>query len=69
MPSCPRRLKAFAPQFLVTQQGCDSHFQDPLAHMSLSLEGQAMSYHRLHRLAHTYTQAAGSPPVAAGTSG
>ncbi len=50
----PPALHAFAPQFLVSQQGCDSHYQDPLAHMSLSLEGQRMSYTMLHRLAHTY---------------
>lgn len=52
----PPALHAFAPQFLVTQQGCDSHYQDPLAHMSLSLEGQRMSYTMLHRLAHTYCE-------------
>jgi acetoin utilization protein AcuC len=50
----PPALHAFEPQFLVSQQGCDSHFQDPLAHMSLSLEGQRMSYQMLHRLAHTH---------------
>ena len=50
----PAALKAFDPQFLVTQQGCDSHFQDPLAHLALSIEGQRMSYRSLHRLAHTY---------------
>jgi acetoin utilization protein AcuC len=50
----PPALHAFSPQFLVSQQGCDSHFQDPLAHMSLSLEGQRMSYKMLHRLAHTH---------------
>jgi acetoin utilization protein AcuC len=52
----PAALKAFDPQYLVTQQGCDSHFQDPLAHMSLSIEGQRMSYRALHRLAHTHTE-------------
>lgn len=51
----PPALRAFEPQILVSQQGCDSHFQDPLAHMSLSLEGQRMSYQQLHRLAHRYT--------------
>ena len=51
----PAALHAFQPQFLVSQQGCDSHYQDPLAHMSLSLEGQRLSYTLLHRLAHTYT--------------
>lgn len=52
----PPALHAFQPQFLVSQHGCDSHFSDPLAHLSLSLEGQRMSYRSLHRLAHTYTE-------------
>ena len=52
----PPALHAFQPQFLVSQQGCDSHYADPLAHLSLSLEGQQMSYHALHRLAHTYSE-------------
>ena len=37
-------------------QGCDSHFADPLAHLSLSLEGQRLSYQALHRMAHAHTQ-------------
>ena len=52
----PQALRAFEPQFMVTQQGCDSHFSDPLAHMALSIEGQRMSYRALHRLAHAHAQ-------------
>lgn len=52
----PPALEAFRPQYLVSQQGCDSHFADPLAHLSLSLEGQRLSYQALHRMAHTHTQ-------------
>jgi acetoin utilization protein AcuC len=62
----PAALQAFSPQFLVTQQGCDSHFSDPLAHMSLSIEGQRMSYRALHRLAHTH---AGGRWIATGGGG
>ncbi|MEV4293695.1 acetoin utilization protein AcuC [Microbispora rosea] len=48
----PPLLRAFAPQILVTQQGCDSHALDPLAHLMLSLDGQRTAYAALHRLAH-----------------
>lgn len=48
----PKVLRAFKPQVLVTQQGCDSHRDDPLAHLRLTIEGQRASYVRLHDLAH-----------------
>ena len=47
----PKVLRTFAPQVLVTQQGCDSHRDDPLAHLRLTIEGQRASYVRLHDLA------------------
>jgi acetoin utilization protein AcuC len=50
----PVLLEAFRPQVLVTQHGCDSHFLDPLAHLTLSLDGQRMAYEALHRLAHEH---------------
>jgi acetoin utilization protein AcuC len=37
---------------LVTQHGCDSHTEDPLAHLMLSVDGQRASYAALHDLAH-----------------
>jgi acetoin utilization protein AcuC len=48
----PPLLAEFAPQVLVTQHGCDSHAEDPLAHLALSVDGQATTYAELHRLAH-----------------
>ncbi|HEY6795659.1 MAG TPA: acetoin utilization protein AcuC [Kineosporiaceae bacterium] len=48
----PPLVTAFRPQVLFTQHGCDSHAQDPLAHMALSLDGQVESYRALHELAH-----------------
>ena len=48
----PALLHSFKPQILVTQQGCDSHAEDPLAHLELSVDGQRMSYAALHALAH-----------------
>jgi acetoin utilization protein AcuC len=48
----PPLLRAFAPEVLVTQHGCDSHVNDPLAHLSLTVDGHRTSYARLHELAH-----------------
>jgi acetoin utilization protein AcuC len=48
----PHVLREFRPQVLVTQHGCDSHADDPLAHMALTVDGQRASYERLHALAH-----------------
>ncbi len=52
----PPLLEAFRPQVLVTQQGCDSHRDDPLAHLALTVDGQRASYEQLHRLAHRHTE-------------
>lgn len=49
----PPLLRAFAPDVLLSQHGCDSHVLDPLAHMALSLDCQRASYEALHDLAHT----------------
>jgi len=48
----PHVLRAFGPQVMVTQHGCDTHVLDPLAHLSLTVEGQRATYARLHALAH-----------------
>ncbi|MGV1035460.1 MAG: acetoin utilization protein AcuC [Candidatus Nanopelagicales bacterium] len=48
----PKVLRAFKPQILLTQQGCDSHRNDPLANLNLTVDGQRASYLRLHELAH-----------------
>lgn len=48
----PAALRAFHPQILVTQLGCDTHAEDPLAHLQLSLAGQRQAYAALHALAH-----------------
>jgi acetoin utilization protein AcuC len=48
----PPLVRAFAPDVLVTQQGCDSHRDDPLAHLMLTVDGQRASYLALHELAH-----------------
>ena len=59
-------VRAFAPDVLVTQLGCDTHHLDPLAHLTLTLDDLAAVYARLHRLAH---EAAGGRWVATGGGG
>src|SRR5215217_9030232 len=48
----PGVLRAFRPQVLVTQAGCDTHHEDPLAELALTVDGQRSSYMLLHDLAH-----------------
>ncbi|MET9313893.1 acetoin utilization protein AcuC [Kribbella sp. NPDC003505] len=48
----PDVVKAFRPSVLVTQHGCDSHVEDPLAHLTKTIDGQRAAYVALHDLAH-----------------
>lgn len=48
----PPLVRAFAPDVLVTQHGCDSHTLDPLAHLSVSLDAQRRAVEAIHDLAH-----------------
>jgi acetoin utilization protein AcuC len=48
----PPLVREFDPDILVTQHGCDSHLEDPLAHLMLSVDGQRAAYLTLHELAH-----------------
>jgi acetoin utilization protein AcuC len=45
-------VRAFKPEVLVTQHGCDTHAQDPLAHLALSVDGQRLAAQALHELGH-----------------
>ncbi len=47
----PPLLHEFQPEILVTQQGCDTHALDPLANLTLSVDGQRRAYAELHELA------------------
>ena len=49
-------IRAFAPDVLVTQLGCDTHATDPLAHLSLSVDDFEQIVARLHRLAHDVSE-------------
>jgi acetoin utilization protein AcuC len=52
----PDVVRAFKPSVLVTQHGCDSHTEDPLAHLMLTVDGQRASYAALHDLAHEVSE-------------
>jgi acetoin utilization protein AcuC len=51
----PALLGAFQPQVLVTQCGVDSHKEDPLADLALSVDGHRTIYQALRDLAETYS--------------
>jgi acetoin utilization protein AcuC len=48
----PPLLRAFKPEILVTQHGCDSHRLDPLANLQLTVDAQRQAAAWLHDLAH-----------------
>lgn len=47
----PSLLRAFRPQLLVTQCGVDTHAEDPLADLALSVDGHRAAYRALRELA------------------
>ncbi|OLT48582.1 acetoin utilization protein AcuC [Saccharomonospora sp. CUA-673] len=51
----PSLLTEFRPQILVTQCGVDSHEEDPLADLSLSVDGHRAIYRELRALADRHT--------------
>jgi acetoin utilization protein AcuC len=62
----PSLLARFEPQILVTQCGVDSHDEDPLADLSLSVDGHRAIYGALRELADRY---AGGKWLAVGGGG
>ncbi|WP_254710882.1 acetoin utilization protein AcuC, partial [Streptomyces lunaelactis] len=54
----PELLADFRPQVLVTQHGADTHFEDPLAHLAVSLDAQRAVQEACHSLAHEYVEGA-----------
>jgi acetoin utilization protein AcuC len=49
----PSLLRAFRPEVLVTQHGADTHLEDPLANLALSVDGQRAAHLALADLADT----------------
>ncbi|MFE3602164.1 acetoin utilization protein AcuC [Streptomyces sp. NPDC059096] len=52
----PELLADFRPQVLVSQHGADTHFEDPLAHLAVSLDAQRAVQASCHDLAHEYAE-------------
>ncbi|MFF8847080.1 acetoin utilization protein AcuC [Streptomyces sp. NPDC015127] len=50
----PELLADFRPQVLVSQHGADTHFEDPLAHLAVSLDAQRAVQEACHELAHAH---------------
>lgn len=48
----PPLLRAFRPQVLVSQHGCDTHWMDPLANLELTIDAQRAAHAAIHQLAH-----------------
>jgi acetoin utilization protein AcuC len=48
-------VRAFGPDILVTQLGCDTHRSDPLAHQELTTRAYREAAEDLHELAHDLT--------------
>ncbi len=49
----PAAVRAFEPDVLVSQHGCDSHVLDPLTHLRVSVDAQRAVSDAIHGLAHT----------------
>ncbi|MBO0819206.1 MAG: acetoin utilization protein AcuC, partial [Actinobacteria bacterium] len=62
----PPLLRAFRPQILVSQHGCDTHWSDPLANLELTIDAQRAAHAAIHRLAH---ETAGGHWLATGGGG
>lgn len=47
----PTVVRAFGPDVLVSQHGCDCHYADPLAHLTVSMDAMAVAYRWVGELA------------------
>ena len=50
----PPIIDAFAPEIIFSQNGADSHINDPLTHLAVSVDGQRYAYELIHQLAHRH---------------
>jgi len=62
----PPLIEEFQPQVIVSQHGADSHIDDPLAHLAITVDGQRAAAASIHRLAHRH---AGGRWIALGGGG
>lgn len=65
----PELLEDFRPQVLVTQHGADTHFEDPLAHLAVSLDAQRAVQEACHELAHAWVEGGAGRWLALGGGG
>lgn len=54
MAVVPDVVNAFKPEIIFSQNGVDSHIEDPLTHLALTVDGQKSAYQAVHRLAHAH---------------
>ena len=52
----PPVVRSFAPDVLVTQHGCDTHLEDPLAHLAVTVDAQRRAQVAMHDLAHEVSE-------------
>ncbi|MFF7364886.1 acetoin utilization protein AcuC [Streptomyces sp. NPDC008125] len=52
----PELIADFRPQVLVSQHGTDTHFDDPLAHLAVTLDAQRAVMEACHALAHAHAE-------------
>ncbi|MFI9269443.1 acetoin utilization protein AcuC [Kitasatospora sp. NPDC052896] len=50
----PELLAAFRPQVIVSQHGADTHLEDPLAHLAVTVDAQRAVAASIHELAHRH---------------
>lgn len=62
----PPLVRAFGPDVIVSQHGCDCHYSDPLAHLTVSMDAMAIAYGWVRELAE---EVAGGRWVALGGGG
>ncbi len=62
----PAVVEAFQPEILISQHGCDSHADDPLTNLELTIDGQRASYLAVEQLAEEF---AGGRWIATGGGG
>nr|WP_231747873.1 acetoin utilization protein AcuC [Auraticoccus cholistanensis] len=52
----PAVVRAFGPDIVVSQHGCDTHRTDPLTDLELTVDGMLASYRMVHALAEELTE-------------
>lgn len=48
----PAAVRAFEPDVLVSQHGCDAHVEDPITNLDVSVDAERLVAARIHELAH-----------------